>query len=441
MVSFGYLGSGKVNYMTLNEFKNLSNDELIDLFKSNNYCFENISRSLGNVSRETARREFIKRGIDYYKLLQDWKTSIVVEYNKSPKLCKHCKNPLPWEKRKNEYCSGSCAASENNKGVVRNTIGNVENLSLGWKKRVRNVSEEKVKELKTNGDEKLVIRSDRHNDRISRHTDYSLVEIHPGQCFICGSYDCESDFCKKHNFQQLMGFVKHLGFDSTAIGTNKVFEEFSRVRNLIYDLYWNQNLSCAEIGEKFSYPGNSSITKVFEHLEIPRKSFEESTRNAIHKGKLIPGGGGLADKLHQEWHTTWTGEDVFLRSSYETDYANWLDENQISYSVEELRIEYYDSQQDKTRIAIPDFYISSTNEIIEIKSDYTLDIQEMLDKFEAYKNKGYIPKLVLEGKEVDIYRIEEEIGEKRLNKIKNNNITAFKRNLKDGNQDSEISGE
>lgn len=415
--------------MTLDEFKNLSDEELIDLFKKNNYCFENIARDSGTFSRETARREFIKRGIDYYKLLQDWKNNLKEEYNKNPKLCKHCGKPIPWEKQENKYCCKSCSASEENKGKVKNPVGNIKNLSIGWKrKRTRSIPIEKVKDLKNSGNEKLVIKSDRHNDIISKYKDYKLVEILPGQCFICGTYNCENEFCKKHNFQQLMGFVKHLGFDSTTIGTSKVFEEFSRVRNLVYDLYWNQNLPCAEIGKKFNYPGNSTITKVLEYLEIPRRSFEDSTRNAISRGKIAPGEGGIIDGLHQEWHTTWTGDSVFLRSSYEIDYASWLDENQILYSVEELRIEYYDSQQDKTRVAIPDFYLTSTNEIVEIKSDYTLDIQEMLDKFEAYKNKGYIPKLVLEGKEVDIYKIEEEVDEKRLEKIKNKNISAFKRN-------------
>ena len=414
----------------MKELEQLSDEELIRLFKENNYCFENIAKNSEHFARETVRREFIKRGIDYHELIQSWKDSIKNEYDKNPKLCKHCGKPIPWEKRlTNEYCNSSCAASENNKGVVRNPIGTVKNLPLGWKLRNRTyISEDSVEQLRENGQGVLIIKSDRHNDKISKYKEYKLREVLPGECFICGSHQCDNDFCKKHNFQQLIGFVEHLGFDPTKIGTSEVFKEFERVRGMIYDLYWTENLSCAEIGEKFNYSGNSSITKVFEHLNIPRRSFEESTRNAIYKGRLDIGEGGILNGLHQEWHTTWTGESVFLRSSYETDYANWLDENQISYSVEELRIEYYDSQQDKTRVAIPDFYLTSTNEIVEIKSDYTLDIQEMLDKFEAYKNKGYIPKLVLEGKEVDIYKIEEEVDEKRLEKIKNKNISAFKRN-------------
>lgn len=42
-------------------------------------------------------------------------------YEQSPNYCKHCGKPLPWEKRRNLYCNSSCAASENNKGITRNS--------------------------------------------------------------------------------------------------------------------------------------------------------------------------------------------------------------------------------------------------------------------------------------------------------------------------------
>jgi hypothetical protein len=274
-------------------------------------------------------------------------------------------------------------------------------------------------------------RAQRHNSLLrTKYTEYNIPPIDVGCCPICGTYHCENEFCKKHNFQQIIGFVKHLGLNPITIGTPNIFKEFDRIRDLVYDLYWNQGLSSLELGKKFGYKNSRMQWNVFDELNIPMKDLSTATVDALLSGRSslpeINMSGTIAYSIHQEWHTTWTGESVFLRSSYETDYANWLDENQISYSVEELRIEYYDSQQDKTRVAIPDFYLTSTNEIVEIKSDYTLDIQEMLDKFEAYKNSGYIPKLVLEGKEVDIYKIEEEVDEKRLEKIKNKNISAFK---------------
>jgi predicted nuclease of restriction endonuclease-like RecB superfamily len=55
----------------------------------------------------------------------------------------------------------------------------------------------------------------------------------------------------------------------------------------------------------------------------------------------------------------------------------------------------------KQRVAIPDFYLSESNTIVEIKSNWTYDEQNMKDKFKVYKEHGYNFKLILEGKEVD----------------------------------------
>ena len=165
-------------------------------------------------------------------------------------------------------------------------------------------------------------------------------------------------------------------------------------------------------------------------LGIPTRNQSDATKNALYLGKTslpeINEETGVV-KCNADYHETWEGKTVYLRSSYELDYANYLDENQISYSVEDLRIEYYDSRKNKMRIAVPDFYLSDTNEIVEIKSDFTLDIQEMLDKFEAYKKLGYVPKLILEKEEVDLENLENLISESRLDKIKNRNITSFKK--------------
>ena len=48
----------------------------------------------------------------------------------------------------------------------------------------------------------------------------------------------------------------------------------------------------------------------------------------------------------------------------------------------------------KTRVAIPDFYIPSLNMIVEIKSCWTYDEQNMKDRVKAYKKLGYNFKLV-----------------------------------------------
>jgi predicted nucleic acid-binding Zn ribbon protein len=40
-------------------------------------------------------------------------------YLENPKHCKHCGKEIPYEKRENDFCNSSCAASFNNKGVCK----------------------------------------------------------------------------------------------------------------------------------------------------------------------------------------------------------------------------------------------------------------------------------------------------------------------------------
>jgi hypothetical protein len=40
-------------------------------------------------------------------------------YEENPKVCPTCDKPLPYEKRYNNFCNQSCAASYNNRGVLR----------------------------------------------------------------------------------------------------------------------------------------------------------------------------------------------------------------------------------------------------------------------------------------------------------------------------------
>lgn len=44
------------------------------------------------------------------------------KYEDNPKKCKHCEETLVYKKRNNTFCNASCAASFNNKGVIRNGV-------------------------------------------------------------------------------------------------------------------------------------------------------------------------------------------------------------------------------------------------------------------------------------------------------------------------------
>ena len=163
------------------------------------------------------------------------------------------------------------------------------------------------------------------------------------------------------------------------------------------DIYEKYN--CSEFGIKHS----EQVLHIIKAFKIPHRSFSAAATNAYLQGK------GMQEVYNQyktEHHLTWEGNTVFLRSSYESDYANILDQKHIKYEVEKIRIKYLSTQTNNYQCAIPDFYLPETNELVEIKSCYTLDVQNMLDKFKAYKAYGYVPKLILEHQEVDLYEID-----------------------------------
>ena len=223
------------------------------------------------------------------------------------------------------------------------------------------------------------------------------------KCLICGSlykdgYQCSNEFCQNKSIKQFQLLIKYYGFDKNKLGTSEVEIEFNRIRNLLYDLYWNKNMSGADIKKYFNYTKKRSIIQnTFKYLGIPIRNFKQSTSNAILNGKILYENNSNNYK-HQKY-ITWNNKEVYLRSSYELDYAKQLDEQKIDYEVESLRIKYWDSQKQEYRIAIPDFYISKNNLIIEIKSSWTTNYQELKDKENEYKKQGYNYKLIFEHNE------------------------------------------
>ena len=224
-------------------------------------------------------------------------------------------------------------------------------------------------------------------------------------CPICGSVyykntgGCKNEFCKTHNIHQFKGLIKYFGFDKTKLGTLEVENEFNRIRDILYDLYLNDRITEEELKNKFNYhSGMSNFHKILKIFNIKSLSIKEATKLSFLLGR----NNNFINRLsyHSQWHTTWNNKEVYLRSSYELDYAKELDKQQIDYEVEFFHIKYWDSQKQEYRCAIPDFYIPSQHLIVEIKSSYTLDEQNMKDKMKAYKNLGYNFKLICNHKEL-----------------------------------------
>jgi len=72
-------------------------------------CEKMSRREAGRLGGIAARESIAKR-----------RSLFVEKYNVSPKLCEYCNEIISYDKRRNKFCSQSCAASYNNQGVQRN---------------------------------------------------------------------------------------------------------------------------------------------------------------------------------------------------------------------------------------------------------------------------------------------------------------------------------
>lgn len=270
-------------------------------------------------------------------------------------------------------------------------------------------SKGELKEAKCIDCGKIIYIGKRASEKTCRCKECNKIHHKPSdlkKCKICGSLyyknegGCKNEFCKNHNIQQFKSLIKYFSFDKTKLGTLEVEEEFNRIRDLLYDLYWNKGLTAEEIGNFFKYKNSHNIIQtIFSYLNISTRNYSKAVINGHLKGKFDH---ILKNQYKCSWHTTWNGKEVYFRSSYELDYAKELDNQKIEYEVEYFHIKYFDTQINKYRCAIPDFYIPSTNTIIEIKSEYTLDKQNMKDKMKAYLDLGYNFKLICDHKEIEI---------------------------------------
>jgi len=202
-------------------------------------------------------------------------------------------------------------------------------------------------------------------------------------------------YCKEcHKYIQNKEFFKKLGvYQENLLKTNQ------DALNLLKKEYFIKRKSLGDLTNKYNVQP-SSIHFFFKKNGIILKTVSQGVKDSILNGKLSRGGN---NQYKCGWHTTWNNKKVYLRSSYELDYAKMLDSYRILYGVEAKRIEYFDTIKNKNRIAIPDFYLLDLNMLIEIKSSYTLDLQNMKDKFKEYEKLGYKTKLILDKKEVDLY--------------------------------------
>lgn len=267
-----------------------------------------------------------------------------------------------------KHCSRSCANSrthsEETKGKIRNTL--LDKIPMERKKSTT-----------------------KYGSKLKR------------RCSFCGDFiHSRPNVCKRK--QLIPTLVKYFNFDLTSLGSFDAYDEFDRIYNMLEKDYWVDKLSIPDMVEKYGHYDYRNFNKILNSIGILKRNTSESLVNASLMGKTEPGVSKHKFSSLQQWHTTWDGKKVFLRSSYELEYAQELDSKKIKYEVESLRLLYWDSQKEMERVAIPDFYIPDDNLIVEIKGSYYYDEINMIDKVKIYKDNGYSFKLIMDKDEYDL---------------------------------------
>jgi len=190
------------------------------------------------------------------------------------------------------------------------------------------------------------------------------------------------NFLKSQFYKNKSPNLIKLGFDYN----NNSETEFLKIQSMLYTEYHIKCESMLTLMKQFNIPSSRTMDIIFRLFDIEARSFSEGMSNAIVNNRANPQSNTTFKIV---FHTSWFGETFCLRSSYEEDYAKLLDQSQTKYFVEHLRIKYFHSNQKRYRIAIPDFYLPDTNTIVEVKSLYWLDEDQMRDKKSAYTSLGY----------------------------------------------------
>ena len=117
--------------------------------------------------------------------------------------------------------------------------------------------------------------------------------------------------------------------------------------------------------------------------EFGRK-ISKKLREGIKSGRI---------KLSKSWKRI-PYKNLILRSNWEKEVAEFLDQNNLIWEYESKIIPYFDRDRKIYANTIPDFYIPSINIIIEVKSNAEFKSNKTKDKINGIKKHGFKTLLV-----------------------------------------------
>lgn len=218
----------------------------------------------------------------------------VKKYNENPIICKYCGKPILCKDndklasvKKKIFCNSSCAASYNNKGIIRNKIGNINNFKnlIGNTSYLEHFTDDEIIDIYNDStsilefSQKLGYKTyiDQNNKNIinrlaSIGIDLSKLkgktnkDTNKNICKKCGkkiisnnkSGLCQNCLIEERNKDKIENWLK-TGDTGCKVGTN--------IRNCIRDyLYKDQNCKCAICGIENNWNGKE-LKFILDHID------------------------------------------------------------------------------------------------------------------------------------------------------------------------------
>ena len=188
-------------------------------------------------------------------------------------------------------------------------------------------------------------------------------------------------FERSQPFKLKLPTLKKLGFNFEKNWE----EEFFRIRNILYDIYFREKKSLTYMRNIFGINLNSNTVKkymrLFGFLKLRNPSEETRTR-------FLTGDISINSPENSKYKVGWykyNNNEFYYRSSYELKMIEALLKNNIKFECNSFKIKYYDSSIGVRRVGFPDFYLPDYNLIIETKSDYFYDEKNLDDRYVEIK--------------------------------------------------------
>lgn len=197
------------------------------------------------------------------------------KYYENPKTCKYCGIILNYQQRRNTFCCKSHRASYTNSHRILSEQSKLEKAN----KISKTLKANKILKIKH------CIVCNQPFETYGNSAKY-CSEHDGSKCLYCGSIkgQCKRpDICKKH--QIFPTLEKYFGFDKSVIGTEKLYQEFERVVNLLKEDYWDNKLSMPDMIQKYNYYDNpKNFYKILKSLDIQIRNLSDAMKNALITG-------------------------------------------------------------------------------------------------------------------------------------------------------------